>query len=329
MTILRRDFLGWTIGGMASALGVPNLACAASTDAWPMRNMRFVVPYPAGGSSDIIARTISGPLGELLGQTIVADNRPGANGNLGAGLVAQAKDDGHTVLLCDVGALAISPSVYTKLSFDPTADLAGVSMLAYSPHVLAVHPSVPANTLPELVALSQKERLNFAVTAIGSAPHLAGVEVQLATGARWEYVPYKGGSQAITDTIGNQTQIIINGMLATLPHIRSGKLKAIALSKAERMSLLPDIPTIAEQGVTGFQSGTWQGVMAPTAMQVPYREQLAVALHKVMNRPEVVRNLNEQGAEIVLMPPGELDAFFAKERERWARVVKTADVRLD
>jgi tripartite-type tricarboxylate transporter receptor subunit TctC len=327
MAIDRREFLTMAAAGLASGLTLPGLAWAA--DEWPNRNLRVIVPYPAGGSSDIIGRAISVPLGERLKQTVIVDNRPGANGNLGASMVAQAKEDGHTVLLCDVGALAISPSVYTKLNFDPSADLRGVSMLAYSPHVLAVHPSVPANTLAELVALSYKERLNFAVTAIGSAPHLAGVAVQLATKARWDYVPYKGGSQAITDTIGGQTQIIMNGMLATLPHIRSGKLKAIAISKRERMSLVPDIPTIAEQGVTDFESGTWQGMMAPTSMPESHRKALAAMLQEVMNLPKVKSNLNEQGAEIVIKDPAELDRFFNSERDRWAAVVKAADIRLD
>lgn len=216
----------------AAALGLARLTPAwAQAEAWPTRPLRIVVPYPPGGSSDIIARIIAPRLADALTQTVVVENKPGANGNLGAGIVVQSAQEGHTVLLCDVGALAISPSVYTRLSFDPSKDLRAVSMLAYSPHVLAVHPDVPARTVPELVALSKKQRLNFAVTAIGSAPHLAAVAVQQATGAQWEYVPYKGGSQAVTDTIGGQTQIIMNGLLATLPHIKSGKLRAIAISK--------------------------------------------------------------------------------------------------
>ena len=171
--------------------------------------------------------------------------------------------DGHTLLLCDTGALAISPSVYAKLPFDPSKDLRGVTMLAYSPHLLVVHPSVPANNLKELVALSQTTKLNFAVTAIGSAPHLAGVAVEKATQAKWEYIPYKGGSQAIGDTVAGQTQVLMNGMLATLPHVQAGKLKVLGVSKATRVPLLAQVPTIAEQGVKGFESGTWQGLLVP------------------------------------------------------------------
>lgn len=314
----------------AAALGAAHWAPAgAQADAWPTRPVRIVVPYPPGGSSDIIARVIAPRLAEALRQTVVVENKPGANGNLGAGIVVQSAQEGHTVLLCDVGALAISPSVYTKLSFDPSKDLRAVGMLAYSPHVLAVHPDVPARTVPELVALSKKQRLNFAVTAIGSAPHLAAVAVQQATGAQWEYVPYKGGSQAVTDTIGGQTQVIMNGLLATLPHIKGGKLRAIAISKKERMQLVADIPTISEQGVAGFESGTWQGVMAPAATTDKTANLLATLMGQIVNQPDVKSQLNEQGAEIVVRDPAQLARFFNSERARWAKVVQSADIRLD
>jgi tripartite-type tricarboxylate transporter receptor subunit TctC len=324
MPLTRRYFLA--AAGAAALCGAAPLRAQQN---WPTRNVRLLVPYPAGGSSDIIGRAISQPLSEILKQTVIVDNRPGANGNLGAALVAQSGEDGHTLLLCDVGALMISPSVYTKLTFDPNKDLRGVSMLAYSPHILAVHPSVPVNTLPELVALSKRERLNFAVTAMGSAPHVAGVAVEQATGAKWEYVPYKGGSQAITDTIGGQTQIIMNGMLATLPHIQSGKLKAIAVSKRTRMPQVPNIPTIAEQGVPGFESGTWQGVMAPASMPPQVVARLSEDLARIMNVPDLKAKLGEQGAEVVTMSPAEMDTWLTAERKRWAAVVEKANIRLD
>ena len=320
----KRQFLG----GAAALCLAPWLPARAQSD-WPTRPVRIIVPYPPGGSSDIIARILAPRLSDALNQTVVVENKPGANGNLGAGLVVQAAQEGHTVLLCDVGALAISPSVYTKLSFDPSKDLRAVSMLAYSPHVLSVHPDVPARTVPELVALSKKQRLNFAVTAIGSAPHLAAVAVQQATGAQWEYVPYKGGSQAVTDTIGGQTQVIMNGLLATLPHIKAGKLRPIAISKRERMQLVPDIPTISEQGVAGFESGTWQGVMAPVTTTDPVAIRLSELMAQIVNQPDVKAQLNEQGAEIVTRNPAELTQFFNSERARWASVVKSADIRLD
>jgi len=321
----KRQFLG----GAAALCLSPWMPAWGQSPDWPTRPVRIIVPYPPGGSSDIIARLLAPRLSDALKQTVVVENKPGANGNLGAGLVVQAAQEGHTVLLCDVGALAISPSVYTKLSFDPSKDLRAVGMLAYSPHVLAVHPDVPARTVPELVALSKKQRLNFAVTAIGSAPHLAAVAVQQATGAQWEYVPYKGGSQAVTDTIGGQTQVIMNGLLATLPHIKAGKLRPIAISKRERMQLVPDIPTISEQGVAGFESGTWQGVMAPAATTDPVANRLSALMAQIVSQPDVKAQLNEQGAEIVTRNPAELAQFFNSERARWATVVKSTDIRLD
>ncbi|MFZ9251838.1 MAG: Bug family tripartite tricarboxylate transporter substrate binding protein [Hylemonella sp.] len=319
----RRQWLAGTLVMLADAPGF------AQGRSWPTKPLRIVVPYPPGGSSDIIARAISQPLAEALGQSVIVENRAGANGNLGADLVAKSAPDGHTMLLCDTGALAISPSVYTKLPFDPSKDLRGVTMLAYSPHMLVVHPSVPANNLGELVALSQKSDLNFAVSATGGAPHLAGVAVQRASQARWTYVPYKGGSQAIADTIAGQTQVLMNGMLATLPHVQSGKLKVLGISKSTRMPLVGEMPTLAEQGLKGFESGTWQGVLVPKGTPAPVIAQLNAELIKVIRSPEIRARLTGQGAEVVTMSPLEQDAFFQSERQRWAAVVNQAGIKLD
>lgn len=314
----------------AGAVLAPAVATTArSAEEWPAgRPVRLVVPYPPGGSSDIIARAISGPLGAALKTTVIVENKPGANGNTGTDSVAKSTD-GLTLLLCDTGALAITASVYDRLPFDPSKDLKGVTMLAYSPHLLVVHPSVPAGNLAELVALSKNEKLNFAVTAIGSAPHLAGVAVEKATGAQWQYIPYKGGSQAIADTVGGQTQILMNGMLATLPHVQSGKLKVLAVSKATRMPLLGSVPTIAEQGVKGFESGTWQGVLVPTATPPAVVSKLAAALTTVIRSPEVRERLVSQGAEVHTMSPREFAAFFERERENWATVVAQGGVKIN
>ena len=296
---------------------------------WPAKTIRIVVPYTPGGSSDIIARAISGPLGEALKQSVVVENKPGANGNTGTDLVAKSPPDGYTLLLCDVGALAITASVYDKLPFDPGKDLRGVSMLAYSPHLLVVHPSVPANNLKELVALSNKSKLNFAVTAIGSAPHMAGIAVERASGAKWEYIPYKGGSQAIQDTIGGQTQVLMNGMLATLPHVQAGKLKVIGVSRATRVPLLPEVATIAEQGIKGFESGTWQGLLVPAGTKPAVLARLSAELTRIIRSPEVRSRLTAQGAEVYTMSPTEFSAFFERERAKWAVVVKQAGVKID
>lgn len=257
-----------------------------AADAWPSKPIRLVVPYPPGGSSDIIARTIGPLLTQQLKQPVIIENKPGANGNLGADFVAKAQPDGHTILLCDLGALAISPSLYTKLPFDLGKDLRGTAMLAYSPHLLVVHPSVPANNLQELVALSKKQDLNFAVTATGSAPHLAGVELARATGAKWEYVPYKGGVQSIQDTV-------------------------------------------AEQGVPGFETGTWQGVVVPAKTPEAVVQRLHEALVTAIRKPEVRARLTGQGAEVVTMNPAETARFISTERQRWQKVVQEAGIKLD
>lgn len=307
--------------GLAAAFSTAQ----AQDDSKPLR---IIVPYTPGGTSDIIARAISKPLSEALKRTVVVENKAGASGNIGADLVAKSTD-GATVLLCDVTALAISPSVYTKLAFNPSKDLKGVSMLAYSPHMLVVHPSVKANNLQELVALSKAGTMDFAVTAIGSAPHMAGVAVEKATGAQWAYIPYKGGSAAVSDTVAGQTQVIMNGMLATLPFVQSGQLKAIGVSKATRVPLLPNVPTLAEQGIKGFESGTWQGVLAPATMPKATLDKLSAELTRIIRSPELRAQLAGQGAEVHTMSPADFTTFFERERANWAQVVAKSGVKIE
>ena len=313
----------------AAALGSCLAAPSWAADAWPSKPIRLVVPYPPGGSSDIIARSIGQLISQELKQPVIIDNKPGANGNLGAEMVARAQPDGYTWLLCDLGALAISPSIYTKLPFDPSKDLRGAAMLAYSPHMLVVHPSVKVNNLQELVDLSKKQDQNFAVTATGSAPHLAGVELARITGAKWVYVPYKGGVQAVQDTVAGQTQVLMNGMLATYPQVQSGKLKLLGISKDSRMPLIADVPTLAEQGAKGFASGTWQGVVVPAKTPDAVVQRVNQALLAAIRAPDVRSRLTGQGAEVVTMTPAETDKFFNAERQRWRAVVQSANLQLD
>jgi len=315
---------------LAALCAAPLAPAAWAADAaWPAKPIRLIVPYPPGGSSDIIARSISQQLSQALQQPVIVENKPGANGNLGADMVAKSAPDGYTWLLCDLGALAISPSVYTRLPFDPSKDLRGATMLAYSPHMLVVHPSVPAGNLKELVALSHRQDLNFAVTATGSAPHLAGVELARLTGAQWVYVPYKGGVQSVQDTVAGQTQVLMNGMLATYPQVQAGKLKLLGISKATRMPLIADVPTLAEQGAKGFESGTWQGVVLPAKTPEAVVQRIQQALVAAIRTPDVRARLTSQGAEVVTMTPAETDRFFAAERARWLQVVQAAQVKLD
>ena len=317
-----RSLLALSAGGLLSS-------SLLAADVWPSKPIRLVVPYPPGGSSDIIARSIGQLISQELKQTVVIDNKPGANGNLGAEFVARAPADGYTWLLCDLGALAISPSIYTKLGFDPSRALRGAAMLAYSPHMLVVHPSVQASNLKELVELSKKQDLNFAVTASGSAPHLAGVELARITGAKWVYVPYKGGVQSVQDTVAGQTQVLMNGMLATYPHVQSGKLKLLGISKNTRMPLIADVPTLAEQGAQGFASGTWQGVVLPAKTPEAVVQRVNQVLLAAIRSTEVRSRLTGQGAEVVTMTPAETDKFFNAERARWRAVVQAAQLQLD
>jgi tripartite-type tricarboxylate transporter receptor subunit TctC len=304
-------------------------AGAATAQTYPSKAVRIIVPYPPGGTSDILSRLLSPKLNEAFGQAVVVDNRPGANGNIGAELVAKSPPDGHTLLLADLGALAISPSIY-KLSFHPAKDLAPVTMVAYSPHLLAVHPSVPVKTVKELVALAKSKpgQLNFAVSSIGGATHLAGVAFEAQTGIKWTYIPYKGGSDAIIGLASGQADAIFNGMLATYPHVKSGKLKLIAVSSAKRMSAIPDVPTVAES-LKDFETGTWQGVLSAAGTPKDVITRLNGEIIKAFSTPEMKENLTKQGAEVYPMTPEQLGSWLSREIDKWAKVVKAANLKLE
>ena len=305
----------------ASGLGA-TAAQAAEPAVWPRQPLRIVIPFPAGGTSDVIARLISKPLSDALGQPVVIENRTGAAGNLGAGVVANATD-GHTLLLSDLGALAVSPLVAKDLPFKPE-QLKGVTMLAYSPHILAVHPSVPANNIAELVAWSKKQRVNVASSGSGTPNHLGVVDIALTTGLNWQHVPYRGGAQAINDTVSGTTHLLLNGMVATYPLVQGGKLKIIGVSKRTRMAVISQVPTLAEQGVTNFESGTYQGVMVSSTMPTADVNALSAALIKVIRTPEIRARLVELGAEVMTMTPSETSQFVVKDRERWSSVIQRA-----
>jgi tripartite-type tricarboxylate transporter receptor subunit TctC len=301
-----------------------------SAQTYPAKAVRIIVPYPAGGTSDILSRLLSPKLNEVFGQPIVVDNRPGANGNIGADLVAKSTPDGYTLLLADLGALSISPSIY-KLPFDALKDLAPVTMVAYSPHLLAVHPSVPVKTVKELIALAKSKpgRLNFAVSSIGGAPHLAGVAFEEQTGIKWTYIPYKGGSDAIIGLASGQADAIFNGMLATYPHVRSGKLKLIAVSSAKRVAAIPEVPTVAESGLKDFETGTWQGVVAAGGTPKEIVTRLNAEIIKAFSTADMKENLTKQGAEVYPMTPEQLGNWLKTEIAKWAKVVKAANLKLE
>jgi len=314
---------------IAAACGAWCLIGAASAQNYPTKTVRIIVPYPAGGTSDILARLLSAKLNDVFGQTLIVDNRPGANGNIGADLVAKSPPDGYTLLLADLGALTISPSIY-KLPFDVVKDFAPVTMVTYSPHLLAVHPAVPVKTVKELVALAKSKPglLNFAVSGIGGAPHLAGVAFEAQTGVKWTYIPYKGGSDAIIGLASGQADAIFNGMLATYPHVKSGKLKLIAVSSSKRVASIPDVPTVAEAGLKDFETGSWQGVVAAAGTPKDIVGRLNGEISRVLGTPDMKENLAKQGAEVYTMTPEQLGNWLKTEIDKWAKVVKAANLKL-
>ena len=234
------------IARLIVAMSLALVSAATAAQSYPAKSIRIVVPNPPGGTSDILARTIGQKLNLAWGQPVIVENRAGANGNIGANLVAQSAADGYTLLLTDVGALAISPSLFPDLRFDPATDFAPVVLISYSPHVLGVHPSVPAKTVKELIALAKSRpgQLNFATAGVGSAPHLAGVEFALRTGVQWTYVPYKGGSQAVADVVAGHADVLFNGMLPVHPHVKGGRMRALAVSSRQRVAAAPRFPQL-------------------------------------------------------------------------------------
>jgi len=315
MTRIARSILA-----LLAALALAGVAHAQ----YPTKPVRIVVPYPAGGTSDILARSIGQKLQELWGQPVIVDNKPGATGNVGAEIVAKSPPDGYTLMLADIGSLAISPSVFSNLPFDPVKDFAPVLMVAYSPHILAVHPSVPAKDVKELIAYAKANpgKLNFAVSGTGGANHLAGIEFAMRSGIKWAYIPYKGGAQAIADVMGGQAQVLFNGMLATYPAVKDGKLRGLAISSEKRFASAPDLPTVAEYGFPGFETGSFQGVVAPAGTPKDVVATLHDTISKVLATPEMTDRLSKAGAELRPQSPEQFGQFIASEKARWAKVVK-------
>jgi tripartite-type tricarboxylate transporter receptor subunit TctC len=278
----------------------------------------------------VLARLVGQKISDAWGQAVIVENRPGSNGNLGADNVAKAAPDGYTLVLMDVGNLAISPSLY-KLPFNVLSDFTPVAMVGYSPHLLVVSAKVPANTVAELVAhaKSQNGKLNFAAAAgMGSAPHLAGVIFAQRTGVEWGYVPYKGGAQAMTDLIGGQVDVTFNGMVATYPHVKSGKLKLLAVSSAKRNAQLGDVATVSET-LPGFLTGSWQGLLAPAGTPKAIADKLNAEIARIMSLPEIKERLASLGAEPNAMTPEQFSNWLKAEIPAMAKIVKDGKVSVD
>jgi tripartite-type tricarboxylate transporter receptor subunit TctC len=290
---------------------------------YPSRPIRMIVPYAAGGTSDILARQIGPKISEALGQPVVVENKTGANGNVGADFVAKSPPDGYTLLITDLGGLVISASVY-KLAFDPSKDFTPVVMVSYSPHVLAVHPSVPVKNVKELIDYAKQNpgKLNFAVSGIGGAPQLAGIEFAQRTGVKWTYIPYKGGSDAVAAVAAGQAEVLFNGMLATWPTVQGGRLRALAISAAQRVPTAADTPTVAEQGLPGFETGSFQGVVGPNGIPKEIVAKLNAELIKALSSADMKERFAKQGTEVRTGTPESLGQWLKTEQARWAKVVK-------
>jgi len=312
-----------------SLFGLLSVTAQAQSN-YPSKPIKIVVPFPAGGTSDVLARMIGVKITEAWGQAVVVENRPGSSGNLGADVVAKSPPDGYTFALMDIGNLVISPALY-KLPFNVLNDLAPVSMVAYSPHLLVVSSQIPANTTAELIAYAkaQKGKVNFAAAAgMGSATHLAGVVFAKRSGIDWGYVPYKGGAQAMTDLIGAQVDVTFNGMVATYPHVKSGKIKLLAVSSDKRNSQLPDVPTVAET-LPGFLTGSWQGLLAPAGTPKAIIDKVNAEVIRITAMPEIKERLVTLGAEPSHMSAQELTQWMKKEIPAMAKIVKDEKITVE
>ena len=317
------------VNAIAAALAASVFALTAQAQ-YPSKPIRFVVPFAAGGTSDILARAIGPRITEVWSQPVIVENRTGANGNVGADFVAKSAPDGYTFLLSDVGALAINPSVYASMPFDPAKDFSPIVMVSYSPHVLAVHPSVPVSNVKELIAYAKANpgKMNFANSGTGGAPHLAGVEFAARTGVEWAYIPYKGGSAAVTDVIAGNANVLFNGMLATYPSVKAGRLKGLAVSSAQRVPTAPELPTVAET-LPGFETGSYQGLLGAAGTPREIVTKLNAELTRILNTNEMKEFLAKQGTEVRAGPPEQLGTFIVNEKARWEKVVKEAGIKAD
>ncbi len=295
---------------------------------YPHKPIRMITPYPPGGPTDVLARTVSQKLAERLGQPVVIDNRPGASGMIGADLVAKAAPDGYT-LLANASIHVINPSLYKNPPYDAIRDFAPVSLIAEVPLVLVVSADLGVKTVRELIARAKTSPLNFASSGNGSAPHLAGEAFKIATGVSMQHIPYKGSGPAITDLIGGQVNLMFDSLPSSMPHIKSGRIIAIAVTTKKRSGALPEVPTVAESGVPGFDVSTWYGIWAPAATPPAIVRKVSAEVAAVVRLPDVRTRLAELGAEPVGNTPEEFTAYNRSELAKWAKIVKDSGATVD
>ena len=294
---------------------------------WPERPIRMLVGFAPGGGTDATARAIAPKLSASLGQQIIVDNRPGATGNIATDIVSKSSPDGYTILMGTIAALAINPSLYDKLPFDPIKDLAPVTRAVDSTHVLVVHPSVPAKSVKDLVALAKTKSLNAGSSGVGGAGHLALELFNLQTGTKITHVPYKGGGPAMIDLLGGNINLIFATAASAVGHIKSGKIRALAVTTAKRAPLVPDLPTIEETGLKGFEANNWYGVVVPAKTPRAIINRLNKDVAAALNSPDVKDLLFKQGLDVAPDTPEQFGAYIKSELAKWAKVVKAAGLK--
>jgi tripartite-type tricarboxylate transporter receptor subunit TctC len=314
--------LRWApVVALALLAGAPG--AFAQANGWPAKPITMVVTYPPGGGADTMARLVAPKMGEALGQAIVVENRPGAGGQIGASVVAKAAPDGYTLLL-DASSFAVNPSLYPKLPYDSAKAFRPIGVIALFPNVVLVTAKFPAKNIAELIATAKasKNSVSFASSGNGSAQHLAGALFESAAKVEMVHVPYKGGGPALNDVIGGQVPLFFGNLASTLPHVQSGRLRALAVTSSSRAAMLPDVPTLAEAGVPGCEIYEWNAVFAPAGTPEPIVEKIAGALQKALNSPEVKARIAQLGGDMQKGTPEHAQQFIRQQTALWARVIK-------
>jgi tripartite-type tricarboxylate transporter receptor subunit TctC len=322
----RRHFIG-----AATAMAALAYGGGAYAQSYPTRPVRMVVPFPAGGPTDIVARPLAQLLGEALGQQMLVDNRGGAGGSIGADAVAKAAPDGYTVLVGTVGTHAINQALYRKLPYDAKADFTPIALIAMAPVALVVHPGSPYNSVAELIAAAKKEpgMIPFGSAGNGTPGHLTGEMFSKAAGITLKHVPYKGSAPAITDLLGGQIPVMFDPIQSVLQHVRGGKLRALAISSKARASVLPQTPTLAESGLTDFEATAWWALFAPAHLPAPITAKLASEANRIIQTAGFRDKLVEIGVQTGAMSPQAFTEFQRQEMDKWGRAVKDSGVTLD
>lgn len=326
-----RRILATAVAVAAATLVLPAPAWAQTDAAWPSRPIKWVVPFPPGGAMDVIARTLGEKAARELGQAVVVENRPGAGGNIGADYVAKQPADGYTIMITSIG-MATNRALYPKLTYDPVRDFAPISLLAVVPNVLVVNAANTSDrSVKDVVARAGKEpgKLTYASAGNGTSIHLAGEVFASMAGVQMTHIPYKGSGPAVTDMLGGQVDLMFDSITSARPHIQSGKLRALAVTTARRSPALPDVPTVAEAGVPGYEVSPWFAVFARMGTPPEVIARLNKVLNDAMKQPETLRKLESVGAEPIGSTPQELATHLNRELERWGKLIQQRDIRAD